>query len=570
MKTLLLIFALATHCIGANFYASTAGSGSTCSLASPCSLRTALANQANMAPGDTLYVRGGTYTGRFISTLDGGTVRPYPGEVAKIDGYATTTLTGNINDLVTTIDVGSTVGMFPSLVLTIDTEDVMIGSVVDADTVTVTRDWNGTTPASHTAGATVYHKAAYVLTVTGTNTTYRDLEVFSSSTFRSHQDSWTAQTGGIGITVIGGDSNNIINNVIHDTEGGIFTGSSSSNTLVYGNIAFNNGYISFDGGPGGMGIYAENVSGYSRVYRNLFLNSFNGNGQFGGDGAAYTGGDHQYNAFANSGAPAAALTVNYLGRAEFLPLTVTNNHFFRPHTSAGGSTSLFGYGEAISALTLSNNYFVGGAPSCVFLNIDTITGSGNNFFLNDNDFGDAQLFYTPALLPTGTFNNNTYHKAQGLDAFGVQGVGYVNFATYKSNTGFDAASTQTAIDMPDTVVVIPNEYEAGRANIVIYATSNPGSINVNLSTTGLVNGQAYTIRNAFDYYDTAVATGTYNSASPTISVSLSGAITNVAVPTGGPVTPATTVPDFAALVVVPGQVIGKVKIKGVKVRGSRF
>ncbi len=560
---------LATHCIGANFYASTAGSGSTCSLASPCSLRTALANQATMAPGDTLWIRGGTYLGRYISTLDGGTVRPYTGETVKIDGFATTTLSAGINSVVTTFDVASTEGMYPALVLTVDDEDMQISSVVDSNTVTVTRDWNSTDPASHSSAATVYHNAAYILSIDGDNTTYRDLEVFSSNTLRDATTTWAANALGSGIVVTGAaDSNAIINNVIHDAHNGIFIGSSSSNTTVYGNIVYNNGIIAGVSDPAGISIYAENASGYSRVYRNLFLLGFNGNGQFGGDSGAYAGGDHQYNVFSNAGSSVPSTEINYLGRAEFAPLSVTGNHFFAPHVTAGGAVSLFGFGEAITLLTLNNNYMVGGNPACVFQNIDTISGTGNNFFLNGNDFGDTELFYTPATLPTGTFNNNTYHDSSGKDFWGRQGVGYENFAAWKTFSGFDAASTQTAVDMPDTVVVIPNEYEAGRAHVVIYATSNPGSINVNLSTTGLVNGQAYTIRNAFDYYDTAVATGTYNSASPTISVSLSGAITNVATPSGRVFTAATTVPDFAALVVLPGAT-GKVKIRGGKIRSAR-
>jgi parallel beta-helix repeat protein len=525
-----------------------------------------------MGPGDTLWLdgEGGDYIGRFISTLDGGTVRPDPGETVRIDGFATTTLSAGINDIVTTFDVASTEGMYPSLVLTVEDEDMQISSVVDSNTVTVTRDWNSTNPASHTSGTTVYHNAAYILSIESDNTTYRDLEVFNSGGIRNAQTSWIANALGSGIVITGAaDSNAIINNIIHDAHNGIFIGSASSNSTVYGNIVYNNGIIASDGEPAGISIYAENASGYSKVYRNLFLLGFNGNGQFGGDSGAYVGGDHQYNVFSNAGAAVPSTEINYLGRAEFEPLSVTNNHFFAPHATAGGAVALLGFGEAISALTLNNNYFVGGNPACTFSNIDTITGSGNNFFLNGTDFGDTELFYNPTLLPTGTFDNNTYHDSSGKDFWGRQGVGYENFAAWKAFSGFDAASTQTAIDMPDTPVVIPNEYETGRAHIVIYATSNPGSINVNLSTTGLVNGQRYTIVNAFDYFDTAVTSGTYNSASPTISISLSGAITNVATPTGRVFTAATTVPDFAALVVLPG-IMTKAKVKGIKIRGGRL
>jgi hypothetical protein len=557
----------------ANYYSSPAvTSGGAGTIGDPWPLRTALSN-ASQTAGDTLYLRGGTYSGKFLSTLVGGTVRSYTGEWAVIDGNATTTLTNNINNAVQTFDVGSTVGMFGSLVLTIDDEDMHISSVVDSNTVSVNRGWNGTVAASHLAGATVYHSAAYNLGVQGSSTTYRDFEIKNSAGLRDKRVTRGAEAIGSGISVSGAsDGNSFINLIIHDCGNGIFIGSATSNTLVYGNLCFNNGYINTLGQPGGITIYAENASGYSRAYRNLFLLGFNGNAQFGGDSGPYAGGDHQYNVFANCGAPAASLEVNYLGRAEGEPLSVTNNHFFQPHENSGGSSSLFGYGDAITALTLNNNYMLGGVSSCILQNIATISGTGNHFFLNDNDFGDAQMFYTPATLPTGTFNNNTYHKASGRDCFGVQGVGYVSFATYRTNTGFDAASSATAANMPDTVVVIPNEYETGRAHVIIYATSNPLTIDVDLATTGLSDGQPYTIKNAFDYFGGNVATGTYDAGDTTITLTLAD-MDSVATATGHSFTPASTSPDFAALVVVPGDAAVEtslVQMSNASFTGARF
>ena len=557
----------------ATYYASAAvSSGGAGTIGDPWPLRTALAN-ASQTAGDTLYLRGGTYTGRFKSTLTGGTVRPYPGESVKFDGNKTTTLSGDIASGTGTINVGSTEGMFGGLVVTIDDEDIQVASVVDADTFTAVRGWNGTAAAAHTAGATVTHNDSYILNILGgDNTTYRDLEIYSSSTFRDVAANRVASGRGSGIVITGAsDGNFLINNIIHDCANGIFIGSDSSNTTVYGNVVYNNGIMDGPGDPAGQGIYAENASGYSRVYRNVIANNYNGNGQFGGDSGPYIGGDHQYNVFANSGAPAGTLEVNYLGRAEGQALSVTNNHFFQHHNNSGGSASLFGYGEAMSALTLNNNYMVGGVSSCIFSNIDTITGSGNHFFLNDNDFGDAQMFYTLALLPTGTFNNNTYHKAQGRSCFGKQGVGYFGFSTWKTDSGFDANSTETNVNMPDTVVVIPNEYETGRANIVIYATSNPATIDVDLSTTGLLDGQAFSIKNSVDYLGTEVLTGVYDSADPIITITLTDA-DGVATPTGGSITPATTVPDFAALVVVPGDLslLSACTISNASFTGVRF
>jgi hypothetical protein len=105
--------------------------------------------------------------------------------------------------------------------------------------------------------------------------------------------------------------------------------------------------------------------------------------------------------------------------------------------------------------------------------------------------------------------------------------------------------------MPNTVIVRPNMYNAGRANVLIYSPSGAATATINLSLTGLVNGQAYTIRNAQNYFGAAIASGTYSTQSPNIVVSLSGPALTVAPPNGYGFTPATTCPQFCPMVVVP-------------------
>lgn len=67
------------------------------SLANPIDLASALSAGGPARPGDTIWLRGGTYSGAFTSTLNGTasapiTVRQYPGERATLDNGATPTL----------------------------------------------------------------------------------------------------------------------------------------------------------------------------------------------------------------------------------------------------------------------------------------------------------------------------------------------------------------------------------------------------------------------------------------------------------------------------------------------
>src|SRR5580765_282502 len=90
--------ALALACLAApafatEFYVSPTASGSgTGSFSNPWQLQTALSQPPTVVkPGDTLWLRGGTYTGRFTSYLNGTSTQPivvrqYAGERATIDG----------------------------------------------------------------------------------------------------------------------------------------------------------------------------------------------------------------------------------------------------------------------------------------------------------------------------------------------------------------------------------------------------------------------------------------------------------------------------------------------------
>ena len=92
LLALLLTFAAAGTARALEFYASPSGSSSgDGSVSRPWDLKTAMKLGSAVKPGDTLWLRGGTYYGPFVSYLTGTasapiTVRQYPGERATIDG----------------------------------------------------------------------------------------------------------------------------------------------------------------------------------------------------------------------------------------------------------------------------------------------------------------------------------------------------------------------------------------------------------------------------------------------------------------------------------------------------
>jgi hypothetical protein len=174
----------------ADFFASPAGATSTApgtgTITNPWALQTALAQPAAVHPGDTIWLRGGKYTGNFTSYLTGTAlapikVRQYAGERATLDG--------NVNPAV-------------------------LGTIAPALAVS-----------------------------NGAYTWFWGFEVMNSNPNRWNPTSGSnpsdARNRGIYMTVPG---TKIINCVIHDTGQGIESWQGAVNAELYGNIIYYNGW----------------------------------------------------------------------------------------------------------------------------------------------------------------------------------------------------------------------------------------------------------------------------------------------------------------------------------------
>ena len=209
-------------------------------------------------------------------------------------------------------------------------------------------------------------------------------------------------------------------------------------------------------------------------------------------------------------------------------------------------------------LTVQGNYIVGGLTAFRMKGWSTATVTGNTmygeFVSGYDNWGPVDLGYGQATSHTYSWNNNAYYYTGSATPFDLEGSPpQKDFPGWKAATGFDSTSSYAAGRPTGIRVFIrPNLYQAGRANIAVYNWDRANSVNVDLSQTGLSNGQSYEIRNGLNYFGTPVLTGTYNASSPVVSVSMtSAAATAVATPIGHSYTPPTTLPDFGVFVVVP-------------------
>ncbi len=210
-----ILFALCAHLKATTWYASPTGSGSGAIL-SPFNLQTALSSPL-ILPGDILYMRNGTYKGRFICNLAGVannniTVSSYPGEWAVLDG--------NI------------------------------------------------LPATSTN--------SQVLLVAGGYVTFKDFEITYSNVVRNFTSPNFAYCTGINHD--SGEDCNFINLVIHENPGIAFTSwKLTGGSLIYGCKVYNNGWIQNIGGrmQHGPGFYVQNSTDKIRTFRNnIVFNNF--------------------------------------------------------------------------------------------------------------------------------------------------------------------------------------------------------------------------------------------------------------------------------------------------------
>lgn len=556
---------------GCDYYASPTGSPSNSGtdIDDPWNLQKALTS--SLVNGKILGLVGGTYTGKFISTLNNALIRCSAFGVA-IDGYVHTTLT---NDMAAgtqgqsiTFAVGNATaikalydaGTINSIIIN---GEALFITAISGNNITANRAASGSEPAgvapAHTAGAAV-RAAGNQLYIQGNNSTYIGLEILNSDPLRNFATDGGDGPRGNGIFVSGisgntASGNTIANCYLHDNLNGIQTGSDSANTQVFGCILSNNGMSNSNGEPLGHGGYFENKSGFSYVYDNLFLNNFNEGFQCYGRTAAYPGGRVIGNVSANSGSPNGAsfrvrnAIVGPEAQGNRIPdILMSDNHFVHPQNVNGGNMT-FGYGDGVTHGTIQNSYFVGGGNglSVEVKNTTSVVFTGNKTYGTNASGINVQ---SSQQSTNYNWNNNTYYAtATNADRFGnTTASANQTFALWKSSTGYDANSTITTGALPTTVIVRPNAFETGRANIYVYAQGQT-AVSVDLAQAGIPMGYTYQIFNAFNYTPNGeyVTSGIYAGAPITLPLNVANA-TSVVSPVGGGYTPTTTLPNFGAFI----------------------
>ena len=308
----------------------------------------------------------------------------------------------------------------------------------------------------------------------------------------------------------------LINLVVHDaTATGIFIGPEVSNAEVYGSISYNNGRTNNQD----HGIYCQ-----SQTSALLKDNIVFDNWAYGIHCYAETGPYLQNIALQGNvsfdnyvwGVPSGA-DILVGGTFPASGITIDQNYTYRTNYS-NTQTADVGYDYAVNQdVVLSNNYFAGGWSRVGAWATATVTG--NTLF----NFTDGGMLWNIGNLSGHTWSGNTFYGDSTATAWlhTPSGNRVTSFNGWRTLTGFTNPGTYAgSVPTAGKVVVRPNQYEPGRANIIVYNWTQESAVSVDVS--GILNvGDRYVVQHAQDFYGAPIAGGTYDGGPlqlPTVSI----------------------------------------------------
>lgn len=339
------------------------------------------------------------------------------------------------------------------------------------------------------------------------NTWFWGIEIMSSALVRGASRSYIYCTA---------PDMKFINLILHDMADGIDLWNAAKSAELYGCLIYHNGWDQLNPNLAhGHGIYTQNDTTNTRlIENNIFFSSYAYNLKLWSTNQGIDNYTIKGNIVFNGGS---ASEFNDSRKAN---LFIVSNNPNRP----------------IRNLNLRNNYTYAG-------NINAVKGLCN--ILSDGEMIHAQVdsnYFLGQLRGVGPFTNIS---AKDNKIYGGTALNLTNNQALFDSTFSNTTQSQTIPTSGLEYFVMPNKYEPGRANIVIYNWENADQVQIDISGVGLKPGDQYELVHAMDYFND-ISVGTYP-ANGLISVSMTG---HTFVPViSGTVPPVSQFPTFGAFVI---------------------
>ena len=455
-----VIFSINSY--GAVYWASTNGTACCGTLAQPWDLRTAFGKTATIVGGDFLELKGGAYTNAPEHYVNG----------------------GNEGDIFQVL-ISGTYG-----------NPITIESATNEWAIVDGQAFGGFYAYHANARPTIMVGSSAGNATNGWYITWRNMEVLSSSQeARSSPDDSsfpTSITRSDGMYFFG-RSNIVHNIIIHDLTTGFSAWEQSSDILISGSLAYNNGWV---GTPNkhGHGVYTQNKTprGPKVFYNNVIINN----------------GDNSIQAYGSGG-------------AEVEHYRIHNNGLIGNRLRVGGRVNAVQGDNIIATNFIFNTdldfiYFTTTNASDIYV-YNNIVGNGgtqggswtNATFTNNTLINPASATLFDLVPTNGTAIptawtvdfNKYYYTPTGNQLFRIEGLAPKTFANWKTATGWDLNSTITALPAPDFKTVQPNMFDSNKANAFVYNWSLANSVALNVASCGWGPSDSIRVRNAQDYWN---------------------------------------------------------------------
>jgi len=395
----------------------------------------------------------------------------------------------------------------------------------------------------------LFNSAGYIV--------FRDFELYSSDANRVSSQT-NAGFSPTDITILPGIAGyapnlTLINLVVHDqTRHGIYLVEDSTNTLVYGCLLYNNGWMSPDNAEG-HGIYVQGDIGMRTLNDNIICNNSGAGFQVyeNANGERLVGVMMDGNVAFNAGAIQQVRTyrdwiVGVDSPALYADgICLCNNMGYLAPGASTYPELQIGRDSTNGSVMLTNNYMPLGL---LMNNWHTATVTGNLFAPHSTNYV-VNLNQTLSPL-TADWDNNIYIFDPPGPAVELNFNTY-SFAEWQQVTGFDQDSTFVVGDLHGTKVFVrPNLYQPGRANIVVYNYDRLSNVVVDVSSV-LAPGTRFEVRNAEDFEGAPVLSGLYRG-QPLWLPMTNLTVATVNGPVNGPLAaPPPTGPRFNVFVLLP-------------------
>lgn len=526
---LISVLALGSRLFAADWYAapnaSDTGDGSA---VNPWPLQVALTQTTRVRAGDTLFLRGGTYHGPFVSGLSGQesgyiTVRSAAGEWAVVKDPLPGMLATGLSNGQGRVDNVAVLGSqyWP------EGTDAIAGAETfhlfnkKGTNWSVIRGWNGTTVTAHDRSEELM-PCMDLIRQNGSFVIFRDFEV--TSDLSNNRNTGRTHYLGSGLNMVGGVGNKAVNLVIHNVgHPGIGFWNQGAGGEVNGCLIWGNGDYYDDGSwaaTRGSAIYSQNAGGMATIKNIISFRNFTTGGKVFGE----TGPVRDFQFISNIVFQCSPTLEGASGSTATSNLWFNGNVLLGPprlsYVSKFNSFQYFINNTVVNAGFTSTEHRDSIYTNNVILLPKNPTGtSGEDIMYLSSDFASNDLRivwdYNAYYLGNREFPNSWGFRTLDGAAVNARGGGRLKFSNdsgkaWRDWSGFDVHSTyQENWPTNDLKVFIqPSDYDPHRWHIAVVNTSTQTNATIALSGLGFAYGERYHLVDAQNW-PVVVASETY-------------------------------------------------------------